>query len=162
MTWTITDSTGALVRSRYDALALADPKTYYWAWDGRDTSGSFVPRGRYYVNVTATDGASTISQRAWVQADGFRLSASDTTPGRGQSVTITAITAETLGSLPRLRVYQPGHTGYSVTMTKVSSTTYRVTIHLSSSGPTGTLDVRAVGYDLSKGMNSARLLLPLH
>jgi hypothetical protein len=48
-----------------------------------------------------------------------------------------------------------------VTMAKVSSTTYRIRIHLKSSA-TGTLRLKVVGVDKSGHTNSAVRLLPLH
>ena len=54
--------------------------------------------------VTATDGTLAASQAVTVVADAFRIAATDTTPRRGQRLTVTATTAEDLDTLPRLRV----------------------------------------------------------
>ena len=58
--------------------------------------------------MTATDGTLGTTQRASVVADAFRITVSDTTPARGQRLTVTATSAENLDTAPRLRVYQPG------------------------------------------------------
>ncbi len=145
---------------RYADASLA-AGAYAWAWDGRTTAGSFAPRGLYTSVVTATDGTVTITQRVTVLADAFRLTSSDTTPARGQWLTITAVSAENVSSA-RLRVYQPGRTAYTVTMTKVATRTYRIRIHLAASGPTGTLVLRVTGADGGGQTNKSYLSLALH
>jgi hypothetical protein len=86
----------------------------------------------------------------------------DTTPGRGQYLTITAVSAESLSASPRLFFYQPGHAGVSVTMTRVATGTYRAKIRLYSSGSTGTLTLKVSGRDAARNLNTTYLRLPLH
>jgi gliding motility-associated-like protein len=158
--WTVRNAAGTVVATLYADVPLA-AGAYAWAWDGRTTAGSFVPRGLYTSFVTATDGTATITQRASVLADAFRLTSSDTTPARGQWLTITAVSAENVASA-RLRVYQPGRTAYTVTMTKIATRTYRIKIHLASSGSTGTLVLRVTGLDGGGQTNKSYLRLALH
>jgi flagellar hook assembly protein FlgD len=160
VTWTVRNAAGTVVATRYTEVALA-AGTYLWAWNGTTTAGSFVARGLYTSSVIATDGPVTIAQRATVLADAFKVTSSDTTPARGQWLTITAVSAEILSSA-RLRVYQPGHTAYTVTMAKVATRTYRVRIHLASSGSTGTLVLKVSGVDGGGHTNTTYLRLALH
>jgi flagellar hook assembly protein FlgD len=160
VTWTVRNAAGAVVATRYTDTTLA-AGTYAWAWDGRTTGGSFVPRGLYTSSVTATNGTASITQRATVLADAFKVTSSDLTPARGQWLTITAVSAENLSSA-RLRVYQPGRTAYTVTMSKVGIRTYRVKIHLASSGSIGTLTLKVSGRDAAAHLNITYLRLPLH
>ena len=94
-------------------------------------------------------------------ADAFRISVSDTTPGRGQRVTVTATSAETLDRAPRLRVYQPGIAAWSVTMRKIDTRVYRITVTLKSSR-TGTLKLRVSALDDGGRAQTSNRYLPLH
>jgi hypothetical protein len=89
------------------------------------------------------------------------MSSSDATPARGQRITITVVTAEALKKVPYLAVYQPGVKGWGVTMSKASTSTYRVTIRLKS-GSTGTVKFKVVGIDWKGGRNQSYLRLPIH
>jgi hypothetical protein len=112
--------------------------------------------------ISATNGTLMISQKSWVQADAFRIVSSDTTPARGQTVTVTAYSAEALEKAARLYIYQPGHSSWSVSMTKVATNTYRIAITLSSSGSTGELRLRVTGYDGAGHAQGSSIYLPLH
>ena len=160
VTWTVQDADGGVVRT-IRAAAATGPGSYSFAWNGRNDAGTMVPRGTYRGVVTATDGTLSATQRAKVVADAFRITASDVTPARGQRITVTARSAEALGTTPRLRVYQPGRSYWTVKMTKVGSGVYRATITLKS-GSTGTLKLR-VGANDSGGRGQRSVLsLPLH
>jgi flagellar hook assembly protein FlgD len=158
--WTVRNAAGAVVRTIRTGAALA-AGTSTFTWNGRNDAGAYVPRGTYRSVVTATDGTFTAVQGVTVVADAFRIVASDTTPGRGQRITITATSAESLGTAPRLRIYQPGIASWAVVMTKVGTLTWRATVTLRSSSA-GTLRLR-VSADDSHGVAQASILsLPLH
>jgi flagellar hook assembly protein FlgD len=160
VTWTVQDADGDVVRTIRTAAATG-PGTYAFTWDGRSDTGAVVPRGTYRSVVNATDGTFSSTQRATVVADAFRITVSDTTPRRGQKITITATSGEALNTTPRLRIYQPGKSYWVVTMKKVDTRVYRVTITLRSSG-VGTLRLR-VGAEDDRGAAQASVLyLPLH
>ena len=161
VSWTMRNATGAVVATRYAGVAMS-AGTYAWAWDGRTSAGSYVPRGIYYPTVTASRGSSSISQATAVRADAFRITSTDTTPARGQWLTITAVSAENLSASARLVVYQPGHAGVGVTMTRVATRTYSAKIHLFSSGSTGTLTIKVSGRDAAGHLDTSYLRLPLH
>ena len=67
-----------------------------------------LPRGKYTSHVAATDGVLTATQTVTVETEAFRITPSDTTPGRGQSITITVKSAETLAKAPLVWVYPAG------------------------------------------------------
>jgi flagellar hook assembly protein FlgD len=160
VTWTVQDADGDVVRTLRTEAPL-DPGTHSATWDGRTDDGAMVPRGTYRSVVTATDGTYAATQRVSVTADAFRISASDATPRRGQKLTVTAVSAEALDGAPRLKVYQPGRSAWAVTMKKVESRVYRVTIELRS-GSTGTLRLRVSADDDRGGTQSSSLSLPIH
>ena len=111
--------------------------------------------------MTATDGTYAATQRATVVADAFKIAVSDTTPGRRQRLTVTATSGEGLDSTPRLRVYQPGIAAWSVTMRKVATGVYRITVTLKSSR-TGTLKLRVSALDDGGRAQASYRYLPLH
>ena len=96
-----------------------------------------LPRGHYTSYVYVTDGTLVAAQGAAFDMDAFVIKLNDATPKRGQSITITATTAELLSKSPTLFIYQPRLARWSVRMSKVSGHTYRITIRLKSSGGTG-------------------------
>jgi len=161
VSWTIRNAQGQVVRTIYDAAPLA-VGPYTFAWDGRMTDGTMAPTGTYVSRVVATDGTLTATGQATVVADGFRIKASDTTPGRGQTITLSVISPEPLSTLPRLTVLQPGLATWSAAVTKTGASTYRVTIRLRTGGSAGTVRFSFSASDAAQGLNTGTLTLPLH
>ena len=110
-------------------------------------TGSDSPKGRYASVVTATDGATTVSQSVGFEMNAFRVTLSDTTPKRGQTITVKATTAESLKTKPRLFIKQPGKAWWSVAMTKTSTYGYKVSVKLKTGGGTGTVTFKVVATD---------------
>ena len=160
VSWTVQNAAGTVVRTIRTGEALA-AGPYTFTWNGRDDAGVMVPRGTYRTVVSATDGTYAATQSATVVADAFRISVSDTTPGRRQRVTVTATSAEALDRTPRLRIYQPGIGAWSVTMRKIDTRVYRVTVTLRSS-KTGTLKLRVSAPDDGGRAQASYRYLPLH
>ncbi|MFL5755462.1 MAG: FlgD immunoglobulin-like domain containing protein [Chloroflexota bacterium] len=160
VTWTITDAAGLVVATPKASAALA-AGTYSWIWDGKAADGHVLPRGTYYSAVRATNGTLFAFRRVSFVSDAFRITSSDTTPARGQKVTITAISAEPLGGPPKLTVIQPGVTPYSAGMALVTGRTYRVSVTLRA-GSTGTIRFKVTGVDAAGQTQLSNLLLPLH
>jgi flagellar hook assembly protein FlgD len=159
--WTIRDGAGTIVRTRLTDRPLP-AGTYGFTWNGRNDAGAYVARGRYYSTVTATNGTYTVTQRSSVVADAFKIVPSDTTPGRGQRLTVTIYSAEPLKRNPTLVIIQPGYSNRSVSTTRVSSGVYRATVTLRSGGSGTTLGLRANGYDAGSRYQWSRISLPLH
>ena len=160
VTWTIVNAAGTVVRTIKTNEALA-AGSYAFTWNGRNDAGAYVPRGTYRSTVVATDGTISITQRVAVMAEAFRISSSDTTPGRRQSITVRATTAEPLRAAPRLSVFQPGLAGWSVAMKLSSSGTYAAVITLRPSS-TGTVRLKVSALDAGGRLQVSYLVLPLH
>jgi len=160
VSWTVVNTAGAVVRTIKIGEALT-AGSHSFTWDGRDDAGVLVPRGTYRTVVTATDGTFAATQKATVVADAFKIDVSDTTPGRRQRLTVTATSAEALDTAPRLRVGQPGISAWSVTMRKVATGVYRITVTLKSSR-TGTLELRVSALDDGGRAQESYRYLPLH
>jgi flagellar hook assembly protein FlgD len=160
VSWTVQDAAGIVVRTIKTGEALA-AGAYGFTWNGRSDAGAVVPRGTYRTVVTATDGTYSATQKATVVADAFRIVVSDSTPGRRQRITVTATSADTLDRTPRLQVYQPGIAAWSVTMRKIDTRAYQITVTLKSSR-TGTLRLRVSAPDDGGRTQASDRSLPLH
>jgi flagellar hook assembly protein FlgD len=152
---------GDVVRTLLAAVPIA-AGSYVVAWDGRRDDGSMAPRGTYTAAISATDGQLSTTGLASIVADGFRITVNDSTPGRGQTITVYATTPERLGGLPRVKVTQSGSASFSVTMRKMSSSTYKVSIRLRSSGTAGTVRFSISGRDAGLRINRASRTYVLH
>jgi flagellar hook assembly protein FlgD len=160
VTWRIVDANGVTVRTLKENAVLGAGR-HSVTWSGRSATGAYLPRGLYRSVVTATNGTLTSTLTAPFVQDMFKFSVSDATPGRGQAITVTIVSAEPLSKSPRLTVTQPGISPWAVTLSHVSGRTYKATIRLRSSS-TGTVQLRASGYDLKSDYESSLLKLPLH
>ena len=145
VTWTLRNAANEVVETHLDSVALP-AGTQTWTFDGRRSDGTMLPPGRYTSRVEVTDGTVIASEAVAFVADAFLVKPSDTTPGRGQRITVTLTSAVPLAANPRVSVYQPGLTAWSVPTVRLSSTTYRATIRLKS-GHTGTVTFKATARD---------------
>ena len=160
VSWTVRNASGAVVRTIRKDAAL-DAGSQAFTWNGRDDAGRMVPRGTYRSVVSATNGTFASTQTVAVVADAFKIAVSDTTPARHQKITVTATSAENLDAAPRLGIYQPGIGVVGVTMKKIATRVYRVTVTLRSSR-TGTLRLRVSAADGNGAKQASNLLLALH
>ena len=155
VTWTIRNAAGAIVDTRMDAVERA-AGTASLVFDGRRLDGTMLPPGRYTSFVSATDGTLTASQAVTFDADAFSVKPSDTTPARGQSVTLSVTSAEPLtATAPRAYIYEPGLATWSVALTKTGTYTYKATVVLKKGGSAGTLTIKSSGRT-PRGRSSGR------
>ncbi|MBM4407903.1 MAG: hypothetical protein FJ038_04720 [Chloroflexi bacterium] len=160
VTWQIVDAAGTPVLTTYDGVALL-ARSISLKWDGRDQAGNLVPAGTYDSVLTVTNGVLTDVVRTRLTASAFALTPSVSTVVRGGSVTITAISAEPLKASPKLTYTRPGLAAQTVTMSKIKTGTYRLTIRLSNNGGAGTMAFKVTGIDTRGGTNASTLSLPL-
>ena len=162
VTWTIVDAAGVTVRTLLDGVTKP-AGTVTKAFDGKRANGTYLPQGTYRSVVTlAGDGAPVISQYRSFTMAAFKISASDTTPGRGQSITINATAAESLSTRPKVTVYQPGKAAWSVSMTKVSTGVYKIKLTIKTGGGSGTVRFKVGAADIDGHQQSTNLSLTLH
>src|SRR5207247_1621008 len=109
--------------------------------------GVLLPLGGYTAAVSADDGTWAASGSVKVEMNAFGIAVSDTTPKRGQKITITATSAEALSGSVRLYVTQPGKSTWAVTMTKLDSRTYRASVTLKTGGAAGTVSLKVWAHD---------------
>ena len=145
VTWTLRNADGAIVETHLEAASLP-AGTQTWTFDGRRSDGRTLAPGRYTSVVEASDGTVVASESVSFVADAFIVKPSDSTPARGQRITVTLTTAGPLAANPRVSVYQPGLAAWSVATVRLSSTTYRATLTLKP-GHTGTLTLKGSGRD---------------
>jgi flagellar hook assembly protein FlgD len=161
VTWTVRDSTGAVVVTHLDAVDLP-AGTQAWGFNGRTADGTMLPTGHYTSVVTATDGTLTASQAVAFDMEAFVIKPSDTTPGRGQRISVTAISSETLSTRPRVYIYQPGKAVWSVLMTKTATNTYKATFTIKTGGKSGTVSFKVLARDSKGAPNRTVKAYPLH
>jgi len=131
-------------------------------FDGRLPDGTMLPTGSYKALVTATDGTTTVDQAVAFRMAAFAIKVSDTTPKRGQTITVWVTSAEPLSATPRLAVGQPALAVWSVKLTRISTYGYRAKITLKSAGRSGTAAFKAYGYDTDGRGQSTRVTFPIH
>jgi flagellar hook assembly protein FlgD len=146
VTWTIVDATGATVATLLDAQPTA-AGTWTRSYDGRRPDGMRLKAGKYRALVTATDDLTTASQAVSFTMDAFAIKPSDTTPKRGQRITVKVTSAEPLSTRPRVYIKQPGKATWSVLMTKVSTYGYRATFTLKKGGTAGNVTFKVIAND---------------
>ena len=161
VTWTLVNQSGGTIYQRYAGTPLA-AGTYTYTWNGKTPAGAWVPRGRYDLHVTATDGTLSWGGLTTVFAEGFRILPATTTPARGQTLTIELLSSEKLEANPKIEWTQPGHATQTATTTALGTYTFKVSIKLYASGPAGSLTLNAVGYDIGGHRNSNGMSLILH
>ena len=159
-TWSVRDWTGKVVNTRLSAVAM--PAGGSWTFKGRAANGRMLPRGHYTAVVTATDGTVTATQTAGFWMEAFVITPNDTTPGRGQSITVTVTSAETLTRTPTLYISQPGVATWHVRMTRTGTYTYKASIRLKSTGQAGSVSFRVWGRDTKSGAQQTRKAFALH
>ncbi len=146
VSWTLRNSSGAIVVTHLDNVALP-AGSQSWTFDGRRPDGTMLPVGTYTSYVYASDGTFVYAQASRVELDAFAIAPSTTAPKRGAKITITATSAEPLQGTPRLYVTQPGLTTSILTMSRVDSRTFRLTFTLKSGGSAGTLKLKVWARD---------------
>jgi hypothetical protein len=161
VTWVIRDASGAVVDTLLDAVET-EPGTYTRVYDGTRTDAPRLPTGLYTSEVSATDGTTTVAQTRGFRMMAFHIVPSDSTPKRGQKISLTVTTAEPLDTTPRLFVYQPGKSRWGATFTKTSSTTYKVTITLRTGGSAGTVKLKVFADDAQGHRQSTTLSVVSH
>ena len=161
VSWTLRDAADQVVVTHLDAVPL-EAGTQSWRFDGTDADGLMLPRGRYTSVVTASDGTLVASQTVSFDTDAFRFKVSDTTPRRGQTITVTISSAEVLARISRLYISQPGINPWSIRIKQLSARTYKVTLRLHSSGGPGPVLFKVTGRDTKGGAQSTTIKLPIH
>jgi flagellar hook assembly protein FlgD len=160
VTWTLRSEAGDIVGTLVEAAAMpAGPvvRTFY----GKLADGTMLPTGRYRSYIHATDGAVSWDQAASFEMNAFSIRPSAASASRGRTITITAVSAETLKTTPRLYVTQPGKATWSVAMTKTTGLTYRATITPKTGGAAGTVTFKVLARDSGDQAQRTFATLPL-
>jgi hypothetical protein len=70
--------------------------------------------------------------------------------------------AEPLSASPRLSIYEPGVSAWSVALSRVSGSTYRATIQLRTGGSAGAVTFKVRGTDVTGTTQQTARAYPLH
>jgi flagellar hook assembly protein FlgD len=160
VTWTIRNASGAVVATLLQGAALpagVTARNYY----GTADAGALLPPGRYTSFVSANDGVLAVTQAIAFEMNAFALRPSASSATRGRSITLSVVSAESLSTSPRVYVTQPGHATWGVTLTRVSSSRYTVTLRLKTGGRGGTVAFRVQAADSGGRWQKTTLTLPL-
>lgn len=156
----VRDGSGEVVRGRTARVQGKGQRE--WTWDGRDQQGSFVPSGTYRVTITATTGVGTMRIERSLFVGAYRIAVSDTTPRRGQRLTIKVDPTERQKGTPVVVLTQAGGTQRRVRTKRDKRGRYVATVRLRDGGDTGTLRIQVVGRDDRGHRESEVRELPLH
>jgi hypothetical protein len=160
VTWTINATDGTVVYTR--RLDVDRPTgTDTFTWNGRGDDGEYVAPGVYRSPVLATNGTVVSVQQATIVADAFWITPSDTTPSRGQSITVTAVSAEPLSSTPNLGVYDTGAASWVVPMTSIGSNTWKATVTMPTGVAPGTVRFKVQASDSGANVQFSNARFPL-
>jgi flagellar hook assembly protein FlgD len=160
VTWTLRNAAGTIVHTFLDGEAR-DAGTHTQLFDGRLPDGTMLRVGTYRSYVSATDGVASASQAVAFDMHAFSIVSSKTAATRGRSIVITAITSESLSTVPRVYIVQPGKSTWSVAMTRIAAGTYRASPVLKTGGSSGTVTFRVRSTDAKGGLNFTDLRMPL-
>ena len=150
VTWTVTDSSGRVVRTLWEARPT-QAGTWTLPWDGTGYAPgtavlSRMPAGQYLSTIVATTAAGTVLMRSAIWLTPFRLVASVGTATAGNTLALSITAAEPLRTAPRLVVAQPGLAPYVVTARATGALGYRAVFRLRA-GPVGTVRLVVLGTD---------------
>ncbi len=129
-----------------------------WTWDGRDSQGALLPRGRYQLELVATAGGVTQVVRRGLILDAFAITPSSTAPAPGSRLTLVIASAESLKGSPTVTLSQPGRAARTVSARRQADGRYRAELALAP-GVTGTAVVTVKGTDVTGKPNVATLKL---
>jgi spore germination protein YaaH/flagellar hook assembly protein FlgD len=150
----IYDASGAFVRTLWADRSLR-AGTWWATWNGRNASGSMVPRGRYRLILTARSLLGTTKLSRSVVVDAFAISLSRS-PLAGQTLTLTLRSAEPLSVGPRVTLSQAGRTVVTRSATALGDRRYAVTFALPA-GVTGSATFSIAARDVDGHAVSQRL-----
>jgi flagellar hook assembly protein FlgD len=160
LNWSIVNRAGETIRTVKSNAQLGAGTTAF-AWDGKSSTGAYVPEGRYRSVVTAQTGLGSYTQERSVFVGAFQVNSSVASPVRGGKVTLNITSTEPLARNPTLRITQPDVAPWTVTAKNVTGRKYRVTITLRTGGAEGLVQFLVSGTDKYGGKQSSSLTLPL-
>jgi flagellar hook assembly protein FlgD len=161
VSWKIVNASGTTVRTHLTSQA-EQAGTMHWTWYGKDAAGISVPNGWYRSVITATTANGTMRYVRDVAVGPYRVNFSDTTPKRGQHITVTVYNTEPLTAAPRLTITQPGVDPYSISLARVNSGHSRANVALKWAGTEGIMQILITGTDTGGQVESQTVTLHLH
>jgi flagellar hook assembly protein FlgD len=160
---TLRDARGDVVRRGIDEAALS-PGPARFVWDGTDDAGAMVPEGRYTARIRVTRPQGSYAHDVTLQLMPFQLRTKTWSVQRGDTITLTLLSAEPLKGKPVVVANQPGIKKYQVPrwkITRLSETSYKVVLKTRAAGKPGEMKVRVVGTDIADGTQSKVFTLKL-
>ncbi len=160
LTWRIVNEAGETVRTHRDDVLTAPGKPKF-VWDGKSSSGAYVPDGYYRSVVTAQTGLGSYTLERRVYVGAFIPTPTTAQAVRGGTLTVNLLSAEPLMRAPTVTITQPGRDSWTVKAKHLKGRKYRVTVALSSSGEPGDVQLLVRATDKYGGTQSSIISLPL-
>ena len=160
VTWTVRNAAGTTVATLLDGASVGAGAVAR-NWYALNDTGAMLPVGRYTAVVSATDGTVTATQTAAFELNAFAIRPSATSATRGRSITLSVTSAESLSTMPRVTVTQPGVAAWTVTLAKTSVGTYKATLTMRTGGRSGTVSFKVQAADSGGRWQRTTLALPL-
>ena len=151
----VLDAAGVVVRTAWSNRAFA-AGTASWRWDGRTTSGTWAPPGRYVAELSAVGPYGTTVLRRAVIAAAFTASLSSTAPRAGTRLSVTFRSVEPLGAAPSATFRQAGRSAVRMTVVRLADGSWRASVTVATGAP-GPAVVTLAGRDSAGGRNSTTL-----
>ena len=159
LTWRIVNAAGETVRT-YKNDVLTPASTPSFVWDGKSSTGAYVPDGHYRSVVTAQTGLGSYTTERKVYVGAFVATPSTTQPAVGASFTVNLLSTEPLLRAPTVQVIQPGVAPWTITATHLSGRKYRVKVTLSADGQAGPVQLVVRATDKNRGIQSSVVDFP--
>jgi flagellar hook assembly protein FlgD len=156
----VLNTAGEVVRT-IQAATRYGAGSYSFRWGGHDSNGRNVADGWYRLVVNSKSSVGSYREQRMLWLGAFRLESSKASPARGTKVTFTVYSTEPLSQLPSLDIKQPGLSMYTVSLSKVATGKYRVTVTLRSGGSAGKMQLVVNGVDKNGQGQSYATTLPI-
>lgn len=160
--WKISDEDGNVVRTFVNGVnTSAGQQTMQW--DGKDTSGAFVPEGTYYSVMTTATGAGTYFHSLPVDVKAFRLTTAVATPFvRGAKAKFVINSAEAITGKVKVKVFSPGLLPKTLSAKAIAGGGgYTVTVTFPATAGAGTIQLRVQGTDTGAQFQFTDYFFPL-
>jgi flagellar hook assembly protein FlgD len=145
--WKIADMDGHVVRTYINGTTTAAGRVA-WDWDGRDSSGEYVPEGTYYSVTTAATAAGMSSNAVPVQIRAFRLILGTPAPFvRATKTKLYFSSAEPLAGKPKVRVSLPGLGATTYRTKRAGGVWWSASVAFPATAEAGTVTVTVYGTD---------------
>jgi flagellar hook assembly protein FlgD len=159
LTLQILDASGAVIRRPWADRAFA-AGTASWRWDGKTSSGAWIPEGRYVAELTAVSWLGTTVLRRPVFAGAFVATPATLTPAAGSTFRVTFRSAEPLAAAPTALFRQAGRDAVPMAVVRRADGSWQAGVVVADGAP-GPATISLRGRDTAGGRNRTDLAVTI-